>query len=216
MKLISHIYEQYQIMPSLQLHMYRVAAVASLIVDHIEQPLERSHIISACLLHDMANIIKSDLTRFPDFVQPAGIDFWQSVKDDFIKRYGTDEYQATYQILEEIGVSQRTVELIKAMNYLYVINKYPSMDLATKICNYADFRVAPPGITSLEERWQDLVERYQSLNTDPEAQTQQQRQKEIRTRIEQDIFTQSTLTPEQITEASAVDAIASLVNFVVV
>ena len=49
-------------MPSLQLHMYRVTAVASRIVDNWKgQNLDKKEIIIACLLHDIGNIIKFKL-----------------------------------------------------------------------------------------------------------------------------------------------------------
>ena len=54
---ISEIYAEYKIMPNLQMHMYRVAAVASLIYDNFNEPLNKEEIITACLLHDMGNII---------------------------------------------------------------------------------------------------------------------------------------------------------------
>ena len=84
-------------MPNLQEHMLRVAAVASLVCDNFNEPLPKDDIITACLLHDMGNIIKSDLQYFPEFIKPEGLDYWQKVKDEYIEKYSRDEHKATIQ-----------------------------------------------------------------------------------------------------------------------
>jgi len=62
-------------MPSLQLHMFRVAGVASVICENFKQPelINQDDIVSACLLHDMGNIIKFNLSLFPQFLEPEGL-----------------------------------------------------------------------------------------------------------------------------------------------
>ncbi len=62
---IQQLYEKYEIMPNLQLHMYRVAAVAKMICDHFQKPINKQEVIITCLLHDIGNIIKFDLFDFP-------------------------------------------------------------------------------------------------------------------------------------------------------
>ena len=87
---IQKIYDDYKIMPQLQLHQLRVAGVASIIVDNFQEKLDKDAIVSAALLHDMGNIIKFNLNFFPDALEPEGLDHWQSVKDEFILKYGPD------------------------------------------------------------------------------------------------------------------------------
>lgn len=67
---ISQIYDRYQVLPALQLHMLRVAAVAQLICSSHHRALPTDHIISCCLLHDIGNILKFDLTYYPEFLEP--------------------------------------------------------------------------------------------------------------------------------------------------
>ena len=57
----------------------------------------------------MGNIIKSDLTVFPEFREPEGLDYWQNVKDDYVKKYGTDHHAANAIIAREIGLVDRVV-----------------------------------------------------------------------------------------------------------
>ncbi len=64
MRKISEIYEEYKIMPNLREHQLRVAAVAAQICDNFNKPLNKKEIITACLLHDMGNIIKFKLELF--------------------------------------------------------------------------------------------------------------------------------------------------------
>ena len=79
-KNISEIYEEYKIMPNLREHMLRVAGAASLICDNFTEPLNKEEIISACLLHDMGNIIKFKLDYFPEFNKPEKAEYWQNVQ----------------------------------------------------------------------------------------------------------------------------------------
>jgi len=58
---ISEIYEKYQIMPQLQLHMFRVAGVASLITENLEKKIDTNSVIFTALLHDLGNMAKIKL-----------------------------------------------------------------------------------------------------------------------------------------------------------
>ena len=114
---ISKIYEEYNIFNGLQNHMLRVAAVAQLICDSIDQEVERDNIISACLLHDMGNIIKSKLDKFPELLEPEGLGYWTNVQNEFFEKYGRDEHHATMQIGKEVGVSEKTLMYMDLMGF---------------------------------------------------------------------------------------------------
>lgn len=159
---IQEIYQKYRIMPNLQLHMYRVAAVGLMIVENFDNPdeLDAEAIAQALLLHDMGNILKFDLQYFPDFLEPEGLEYWQSVKDEFEKEYGKNVHAATLDIAKEIGASSRVEELIDAVGFNHARRNLDSSDFSQKICAYADMRVAPHGVVSLEERLVDGRKRY--------------------------------------------------------
>jgi hypothetical protein len=211
---IQDIYQQYQIMPSLQEHMLTVAAVAAEICDHFQGPVvDKSSIVSACLLHDMGNIIKFDLTRFPDFLKPKGLDYWQKIKEDYIERYGDDEFVASELIVEEINVTPRVKELIQAISLLQAKENHFSSDYGRKICEYADNRVSPWGITSLSKRLDDLADRYQK--THPIDDSKRGDLFNYSLKMEKQIFQYCNISPDEITKSRVSDTIDSLKSFVV-
>jgi len=214
-KNISGIYTHYKIMPSLQLHMLRVAAVAQTICGAYDEPLKLPEIISACLLHDMGNILKSDFEIFPDFVEPEGREYWEKVKSDFTTTYGQDVHQATMQIATEIGVCARTIELVESIGFQSLGEVHTSDDWAQKICEYADARVMPRGIASLRDRWADLEVRYGTRYPALEEKQRRQYYVQLVIEIEQSIFAHCSITPDEITEVALNDTIKSLENFVV-
>jgi 5'-deoxynucleotidase YfbR-like HD superfamily hydrolase len=71
-KVILELYDTYKIMPQLAAHQLRVAAVAYAITQAIFEPIHDEELISACLLHDMGNILKFDLSVFPEFSEIIG------------------------------------------------------------------------------------------------------------------------------------------------
>jgi hypothetical protein len=150
MKKITEIYDTYRIFSGLREHQVRVAAVASTIVNAAYEPLPKEAIIAACLLHDMGNIIKAPLGSLPELLEPEGISYWQTVKEDFVKTYGLDEHIATVRIAREIGVSNEVIHLIESFGFGKSFLRRDSMTLPEKICGYADMRVGPFGIISLE------------------------------------------------------------------
>lgn len=144
-------------MPTLALHQLRVAAVAKCILSAMQ--VENPAVISACLLHDMGNIIKFRLTDFPEFLEPQGLDYWEGVKADMIQRYGPDEHAATYAIAQEIGVSAETMAYVDAIGFSKSIDNLEA-SVMHKICAYADMRVTPSGVASLASRFEDGRRRY--------------------------------------------------------
>src|SRR3990167_7997906 len=181
---ISDIYDEYKIMPNLREHMYRVAGVASLICDNFDGELSKKDIITACLLHDMGNIIKFNLEYFPEYNEPKGIKYWQEVQNEYKKKYGNDEFISHAKIAREIGVSGRVVELIQAINFISIPASVPSRDFDKKIVQYSDERVGPFGVVSLEQRFLDLRKRYTHHGDDtPERRAYEIAQKEIEKQV---------------------------------
>ena len=155
-KTISEIYTEYKIMPNLQEHMLRVAGVASLICDNFDEPLNKEEIITACLLHDMGNIIKFKLEIWPQFLEPEGLKYWQNVQSEFKNKYGNNEYLAHGKIANEIGINNRVLEIINAISFLGGTGNASSEDFGKKIAHYCDDRVSPFSVVSLKQRFTDL------------------------------------------------------------
>ncbi len=213
---LSAAYHQYQIMPILDLHMQRVAAVALTITQHLSSRLseaEERNITAACLLHDMGNIVKFDLTQFPQFLEPEGSHYWTQVQDGFKQKYGPVAHVVTRSIVSEMGVSDRVAELVEAVGFEQAEANIRSTDIAKKICAYSDVRVTPIGVTTLYNRLKDLDRRYASKYPRPEELQKRLRFREICQTLEQQIFASCTIEPDEITELSVASLRDDLAKF---
>lgn len=215
MKTISEIYEHYKIMPFLQTHMRRVAGVAAIICDNIDAKVNRDDIISACLLHDIGNIIKFD-PLLPESLGREGLAYWQNVQNEFKNKYST-EHKAHVAISKEIGASKRTIDLVENVGISKSqILAADGADIAKKICCYSDMRVGTHGVLSLANRLADLKQRYSKKFFGVENDKQNEIWRKALYKIEQDIFNHSKIKPEDVNDDSIAPYIADLKNFRVV
>lgn len=164
MKTVQEIYEEYKIMPSLQLHQLRVAGVAQYICERTNGSVDTKAIALACLFHDMGNIIKSELRYFPEFTAPEGVEYWERVKAEFISKYGEDHHTATSAIAREIGLPVRSLEILDIIGYSHIGEITASDDWEKKIAEYSDTRVGPRGVLLLAERLQEGRKRYEATS----------------------------------------------------
>lgn len=148
---ITEIYKKYKIPPQLQIHQLRVAAVAKHICDNLSIPVDTNEVVSADLLHDMGNIIKFDLTLFPQFLEPEGLEYWQTVKKTFMEEYGSDEHIATKKIAEEITDDIRVHDILRQIGASRLDFVNSSDEIEFKIANYADDRVSINGVITYVE-----------------------------------------------------------------
>lgn len=198
-------------MPNLQVHQLRVAAVAKIIAENFNGDLDVESIITACLFHDMGNIIKSDLARFPEFVEEKGIEYWQSVKDEFVQKYGSDENVATRIIAKEIGLNASATECLNHIGFSNLSINEKGNSFENKICNYSDMRVGPHGIVSLEERYIDGRKRYATSKHVVASDKYEELAQSGRV-MENQIFSQSKIKPEDITDEKIKDLMEELRN----
>jgi hypothetical protein len=214
------IYQKYQIMPQLQEHQLKVAAVADLLVSNILNPssliLDKEDIVTACLLHDVGNIIKFDLDishqLHPELNITDNIEHWKDVKKSFKAKYGEDAHRASVAITKEIGVEERVTELVNAIGFGQGKANAQSDDFGRKICAYSDMRVSPKGVVSLKERMADLRARYQGERAvlPPKLAVEfEQALKEI----EKQIFAKANIIPEFISEETIRPIVEKLKNF---
>lgn len=204
---VNEIYERYRIMPGLQLHQLRVAAVAQTICDDSLREIDAHSVILAGLFHDMANIIKSDLGLFPELLEPLGIAHWQPIKAEFLAMYGTNEHVAARRIGEEIGLPREALALIDGVGFSNLDFIRDEGTFEQKIIEYADLRVGPHGVLSmparLEEAHQRYRHRYNDENNDiPHTEESYEHLRQAAFDIEQQIFADCSIAPDEITEAS--------------
>jgi len=212
MKKITDIYKEYKIMQNLQMHQYRVAAVAFQICDSLEINVDKDSVIKSCLLHDMGNIIKFNLSYFPEFNKPEGIEYWQDIQNQYLDKYGKDEHYATLRIADELGVNDYIIELLNSVDPLFIEANKNSSNIDKKICIYADNRVDPNSIVSLDERSLEAKKRYENHPHSFDEENRIFFNKNIK-EIEKQIFEHSKIKPEDINNESIVPYLEKLKFF---
>jgi hypothetical protein len=115
-------------------------------------------------LHDVGNPVKFDFdaaTAVAMLGEPSEtLPRWRLYSEYMQARYGEDDHVATGAILNELKVRPDLIELVskKSSHHFAAIltREVPAEMLAL----YADMRVAPTGIVSIEERYREASERY--------------------------------------------------------
>ncbi len=215
MRTPADIYAEYKIMPSLQLHQLRVAAVAKLICDNLDKPIDERNVVLACLFHDMGNIIKSDLTKFPDFRADKGLEYWEGVKASFIKKYGKNTHEANVAIAKEIGLPAATISYIDSVSFSNLDTIVASASYEQKICEYADTRVGPYGILPLRERLEEARSRYVASGKNYYTEEGYARLSKAAEELEEQIFAEVSITPQHINDAAITPVIEELRTYAV-
>ena len=190
-------------MPALQLHQLRVAGVAKIVCENIEHEIDADAVILACLFHDMGNIIKSDLSAFPEFSEPEGEAHWQLVKQQFEKRFGKDEHKATEAICKDAGLSEQIRMLIRDIGFSK-LGTIMTKPWGLKVFQYADLRVGPHGVLSLEARLAEGRERYRGHKEYSVAGRPERYERLVREarELERHVFATAAIAPEDIIEQS--------------
>jgi len=210
MRTPKEIYREYRIMPNLQLHQLRVAAVAKIISDNFTVPINAHDVILACLFHDMGNILKSDLTTFPEFLEPEGRDYWEKVKADCISKYGTNAHEGNVAISRELKLSPEVTRYIDGMSFSGMNKTAEGESFEQKICEYADMRVGPYGILSMQERLAEARARYVAANSAKPYYSEKgfEELAGFAQEIERQIFEHASIKPGAVTD----DAVAPLIE----
>ncbi len=158
---IFEIYNKYQVPKNLQEHMYRVAAVGMTVAEFIKDSvlLDIDIVAKTLLLHDMANIIKFSFDG--KVTTEEDVEYLKQVQQDFIQKYGDEEHIATFAIAKELGVPKKVVDILNNTGSSKIHLTIESDDWYRKVCSYADFRVAPYGIVTVNERFDDVIKRYE-------------------------------------------------------
>lgn len=182
---IKKIYKKFFIPPNLQEHMLRVARVVEFIKDHwVER--ERVNwdvVLKAALLHDLGNLVKFNFGVIP----MENIDFWKQKQKEIKLKYGTDDHEVTEKMLAEIDASPEISRVISGKSFGKAVKTSQSADWAVKILLYADNRVLPDGIGTLEERLGDIRERYPKYTSRPDYFDLEKAMRNIEKQIQENI-----------------------------
>jgi len=158
---ILKIYSKYKTLPNLQLHMLRVGALAQIITNNwVGEIIDKESIIKTCLLHDIAKPINFDMTNQKQYIKDDNelIEI-EECNNFLISNYGVEEHPALEMIGKEIGVSEKSLELLKNLEWHYIKKLLANNDIESLIPIYADMRISPNGIVSIIDRVEDLKKR---------------------------------------------------------
>ena|SRR3989344_627311 len=211
MKNPREIYAAYKTMPNLQLHQLRVAAVGKLICDGFTKSINTRDVILACLFHDMGNILKFNYDAIPEALEPEGRAYWERVRSDLSSKYGTKVREATNVIVREIGLSEHITSLLDGVGFSQLKEILAEESYERKIIEYADCRVSPYGIVSVRERFAEGRTRYQDrYASSKELNAHYDDFAKAGYAIEQQIFENATIKPEDINDATVAPFIEEL------
>lgn len=150
-------------MSHLQEHMLRVTGLAQLVAQAwIGGEVDSELLVRVCLLHDLGNIVKFDLSR--EGAAMFGYEYdehWLEVQVQTRDKYGSDAQIATETICGELG-RRDVVEVLREERETFSKNHDGALNASpeSQIFLYADLRVTPNGITTMSERANDLRARY--------------------------------------------------------
>lgn len=206
---IEEIYKKYRINKGLREHMVRVAAVAELVCEHSLLSIDRTVAVSACLLHDMGNLIKVKFEAAPELFEPEGVGYWQEVQAEMIELYG-DVGSATRAIVSDIAPLDTIEETIEHASLNKMMDIAQSGTLEARLLEYADMRVALRGIVSMHERFNDIRARYVPAHHTGEYIDELEA---AAASIEAELFAGASITPAGITEESTASIQEKLLDF---
>ncbi|MFW5866093.1 MAG: HD domain-containing protein [Nanoarchaeota archaeon] len=200
---IDDIYDHFSIPFFLRTHMKTVASIGEFLCRYLDTDLDSDCIVAALLLHDLGNVVKFDLdsSLSKQLCSSKEKEQLQQLQSDLKVRYGKSAPEATKQMIEELGVPDKIKWLVDNANWINIENVRDGDSVELKICAYADYRVSPKCIVSLEERLADLRRRYYD-----HPHTNQLSEDEVEKRnvayhdIEKQLFSKADIAPDDITE----------------
>lgn len=202
-KNIQKIYDQLPIPKHLQKHMIRVAAVGRFLCTKIPEKVDTEKIEAALLLHDLGNIVKFKFdTPLIKNVDKKETEKWKQLQKETIKKYHWHAGVTTKLMAEELAIDKDIIDLLVYAGWenLQKINK--SNDWESKICAYADYRVGPFGVISLQERLEDIHKRYSKYKNEnihlKEQYEELERQLFEKINIEPDTITPNSIRPFEV------------------
>jgi hypothetical protein len=190
---IDEIYQRFSVPQNLAEHMFRVFGVVSIISKNwTGDSLDWSLLKKLTLLHDLGNIVKFNLT---------GDEL--SLKDTqkmMIDKYGADDHEATGKMIKELGFDDVSVDIIQSKSFGNSVAIAKSSNYLLKILYYADMRVLPTGVGTLEERLSDVRNRMPKYTSRPDFEDLINASREIEKQIQEKIgILLSSINNESIT-----------------
>ena len=205
---ILEIYNKYHLPENLQMHMLRVAACSSLIINNWNGPdIDKQAIIRVCLLHDMGNMVKIQENESKD------IEFLKT-RRKYYDKYGTDDHKINLEIGKNEGLTEKELTILDGKRSRKNEETLKSNSYERKICAYCDQRVAPDGVVSIKERLEDAKVRYKNKPLSVWSNEEKANHLiDCSLGIEKQIMEHCTLNPEDINDESVKEYIEKLKEY---
>lgn len=156
--------QEYKILPNLKDHLLDVASLTALICRNYKEELPVSYddAIKAAILHDIGNMAKSDPDTLGSYldVNEHDLELWKDRLKAFKDKYGYNDHEVTQRLLRELKVPSNISQAIQNKSFGNIIANASSDDLLVKLISYADLRINPNGIVSVQERLEYIKNRY--------------------------------------------------------
>lgn len=176
---ISHIYKTYNIPPSLQQHMLLVAGIGNIIAKEIPS-CDIELVTALCMIHDMGNIVKfnveSDLSKKLSKQDNISIEKIKKIQTNIKTKFGNEHHSATENIVQDFTNNKKIITLLKQLDFKNATHIAKQECIELQIALYADYRIGPFGLVSLQERFNDLHKRYHNR---PEHKLNEQEVKQL-------------------------------------
>lgn len=143
--------------------MLRVAAVGKYLAESFVGEAQSQNIVATLLLHDLGNLLKFDLVKGLNLLDESerNLEYWTEKKKQLQEQYSSDEHQATFLMAKETSANDKVLFILQHMGSSHLSETLESDDWELKICSYSDFRVGPFGYLTVEERFKNILERYE-------------------------------------------------------
>jgi hypothetical protein len=185
--------------------------VAKQVCDGHNAPVDAEVVVTACLLHDMGNILKFTFDSPDEWFEPEGKDYWRKVQREIAKQYDTwDEHKLSLIIAKELGVKPEVLVCIESIDFGKTLETLARPEIEPKICDYADLRVTPYGVVSLDERLEEGNKRYKDRPDKWLADDVREKILQACHDNEASLFASSKLKPEDITDKTTAPIVEQL------
>ncbi len=159
------IFERYRLPQLLQTHLWRTASLMELLLNHWHGPeLDKELLIETMLLHDLGNLVKFDLTDTTPIMllSETELPMYRALQAKWHQKYGKVVDAVTVSFIKELRLANGPTmsQIILAHTDGTQATTVAQNDWSQKLCDYTDFRIAPHGLVTLQQRFDDLSKRY--------------------------------------------------------
>lgn len=176
-KKVINIYQLYNVPTNLAEHMLLVAALGHHISQNWLQPtIDEELLIDTLLLHDIGNLVKFNLnsdasqrmidqTKYLLNQSQYPLDYWQKKQQTMIDKYSGNADHANIAIVKELTDNPNISNLLENHSFESLEEYLRTDNWEKKLVFYCDLRFTPTGLSSIEERIEDLRRRYQERDS---------------------------------------------------